>query len=490
MLINKIFYCHSTLYQLTTHQSQLTFNKGLNMSKNISWGGRFEKGPNDIVAQYTESISFDKALYKHDILGSQAHAAMLGQQKIITDEETQILIDGLDTILKEIESGQFVWKPELEDVHMNIESRLIDIVGDTGKKLHTGRSRNDQVGLTFRLYICERICCWQSLIIELIQTLVKRADEHKHDILPGYTHLQAAQPISLAQHLLAYAFMLKRDFLRMQDAEKRAFISPLGAAALAGTTYNLDPQFVCKKLNMHGTFDNSMDAVSDRDYVLEALFTASCTMMHLSRFCEEIIIWANPAFGFVQLPDEYSTGSSIMPQKKNPDVAELMRGKIGRVYGALTSLLTIMKGLPLAYNRDLQEDKEPFFDTDRTLSSSLMLMSGMLENITFCTDRMEKACKSGYLNATEMADYLVSKNIAFRQAHHYTGIMVALAEKDKLGLEDLPLQSLQAICPEVEQDVYAVLDYATSVRRRETHGGTGPKSVEKQIHTLNTWLKS
>jgi len=460
------------------------------MKKNILWGGRFEKGPNNVVSQYTESVSFDKVLYKHDILGSKAHAAMLGRQKIITKAEAQTLIDGLDTILAEIESGKFVWRIELEDVHMNIESRLIELTSNTGKKLHTGRSRNDQVGLSFRLFMSERMGQWQILIKDLIQTLIDLASEHKEHILPGHTHLQAAQPVSLAQHLLAYAFMLKRDFSRIQEAEKRVRISPLGAAALAGTTYNLDPKSVAAELGMYGIFDNSMDAVADRDHVLEALFAASCTMMHLSRFCEEIILWAHPAFAFVLLPDEYSTGSSIMPQKKNPDVAELMRGKVGRVYGALTNLLTVMKGLPLTYNRDLQEDKEPFFDVDKTLSTSLILMSGMLKKITFCTDRMYKACLNGYLNATEMADYLVNKNVPFRQAHRCTGMMVALAEQKEIGLEDLSLDILQSICPEVEQDVYNILDCTVSVERRETPGGTGPKAVQVQINNLKAWLKS
>lgn len=459
------------------------------MSKNVSWGGRFAKGPEAAVAAYTESVSFDRALYAHDIAGSQAHARMLARQNVLTDDEASTLVRGLDKVRDEIESGAFVWQEALEDVHMNIESRLTELVGDVGKKLHTGRSRNDQVGLAFRLFVSDRLRVWQDLTKDLIRVLARRAGEHQQDLLPGCTHMQPAQPVSLGQHLLAYAWMCKRDAARMHEAEQRARISPLGAAALAGTTYPLDPHFVAQQLGMYGVFDNSMDAVADRDFVLEALFSASCTMMHLSRLCEEIIIWANPAFGFVRLPDGYATGSSIMPQKKNPDVAELMRGKIGRVYGALTSMLTILKGLPLTYNRDLQEDKEPFLDADRTLSTSLQLMAGMVAELGFNTEKMRLACKAGFLNATEMADYLVGKGIPFREAHHHTGAMVALAEQSGRTLEDLPLSELQAICPCVGEDVYAVLDYAAAVRRRETHGGTGPESVKQQLQAIQAWLE-
>lgn len=460
------------------------------MTKNVSWGGRFAKGPEAAVAAYTESVSFDKALYAHDIAGSKAHATMLGRQGILTPAEAQSLIQGLDAVQLEIEAGSFEWKESLEDVHMNIESRLTEMVGDVGKKLHTGRSRNDQVGLAFRLFVSDRMRVWQDLARNLCAVLVEKASAHQHDILPGCTHLQPAQPVSLGHHLLAYAWMCKRDSARMHEAEQRTRISPLGAAALAGTTYPLDPAFVAHELGMYGVFDNSMDAVSDRDFVLEALFTASCTMMHLSRLCEEIIIWANPAFGFVRLPDGYATGSSIMPQKKNPDVAELMRGKIGRVYGSLTSMLTILKGLPLTYNRDLQEDKEPFLDADRTLSTSLLLMAGMVTELGFNTENMRKACKAGFLNATEMADYLVGKGIPFREAHHLTGAMVALAEKSSRTLEDIPLSELQTICPQVDADVYAVLDYNAAVNRRQTHGSTGPNSVAHQINSLKSWLEN
>ena len=458
------------------------------MKTNQSWGGRFAEGPKEAVARYTDSQTYDRALYAQEIRASRAHARMLGRQGVITPEEAQILADGLDRVRAEIESGGFVWKPELEDVHMNIEARLTELTGDVGKKLHTGRSRNDQVGLSFRLFVADRLDIWRQRAAALCAVLVKRAAEHQGDILPGCTHLQPAQPVSLAQHLLAYAWMFRRDALRLTDTLKRVRISPLGAAALAGTTYPLDPQSVADEVGFAEIYGNSMDAVSDRDFVLEALFDGSAAMMHLSRLCEEIILWANPAFGFVKLPDGYATGSSIMPQTKNPDVAELMRGKTGRVYGALTGLLTVMKGLPLAYNRDMQEDKEGFLDADRTVESSLRLMAGMLEELSFRTDRMREACKAGFLNATELADYLVGRGLPFREAHHVTGQAVAAAEREGKGLEDLTLPELQALEPRIDSDVYAVLDYAAAVRRRETPGGTGPRSVARQLEQLELWL--
>ena len=418
------------------------------MKTNQSWGGRFAEGPKEAVAQYTDSQSYDRALYAQDIRASQAHARMLGRQGVITPEEAQLLVEGLDRVREEIRSDSFIWKPELEDVHMNIEARLTEIMGNVGKKLHTGRSRNDQVGLSFRLFVADRLETWRQRAAALCAILVQRATEHAGDILPGCTHLQPAQPVSLAHHLLAYAWMFRRDAMRLGDCLDRVRISPLGAAALAGTTYPLDPQSVAKDVGFDGIYGNSMDAVSDRDFVLEALFGGSTIMMHLSRLCEEIILWANPAFGFVRLPDSYSTGSSIMPQKKNPDVAELMRGKTGRVYGSLMGMLTIMKGLPLAYNRDMQEDKEGFLDADRTVEASLRLMAGMMEEIAFRTDRMREACKAGFLNATELADYLVGKGLPFREAHHVTGQCVAAAEKQlpACHLHTVPLLHFRQPC--------------------------------------------
>ena len=451
------------------------------MSANKLWGGRFKGGTDGLVEEYTESVSFDQALYRQDIAGSMAHARMMARQGVISHEEADTLCQGLETVREEIESGSFAWKRDREDVHMNIESRLTELVGDVGKKLHTGRSRNDQVALDFRLFVSDRARVWRGLAVALVEVLADRARENAAVLMPGFTHMQPAQPVSLAQHLLAYAAMFRRDAERLADADRRIRVCPLGAAALAGTTYPFDPASVAAELDMFGVFANSMDAVSDRDFVLEALFAASLTMMHLSRLCEDIILWATPAFGFVRLPDAYSTGSSIMPQKKNPDVAELMRGKTGRVYGSLMGLLTTLKGLPMTYNRDLQEDKESFLDADRTVSLSLEVMAGMMAELAFVPERMRQALNRGFLNATELADYLVGKGIPFREAHHITGQAVAMAEEQGLTLEALPLKALQGLCPHIQEDVYTVLDFEQAVARRETSGGTGPNSFKRQL---------
>lgn len=452
------------------------------------WGGRFKERTSLAVEAYTESISFDSALYAQDIAGSKAHAHMLGAQGVISPEEADRLIEGLEQVKQEIEAGTFPWKRELEDVHMNIETRLTQIVGDVGKKLHTGRSRNDQVCLDFRLFVSDQLREWIRLVRALVRVFVRRAEENRQVLLPGCTHMQPAQPVSLAHHLLAYAWMLKRDAERMADCERRVRVSPLGAAALAGTTYALDPAMVAEELGMYGIFDNSMDAVADRDFALEALFCGSVCMGHLSRFCEEIIWWANPLFGYVTLSDSHSTGSSIMPQKKNPDVAEIMRGKTGRAYGNLVNLMTIMKGIPLTYNRDLQEDKIPFIDTDKTVRHSLSLMADMLDGITFRQERMRKALAAGFLNATELADYLVTKGMPFREAHHVSGRSVALAEAKGVGLEDLTLEELRSLSELIDEDVFIALDYDTAVARRNVPGGTGPESVARQLDTIRRWL--
>ena len=458
------------------------------------WGGRFKESTSKEVEAYTESISFDTKMYKQDIMGSKAHAKMLAEQGIITQEEANILCNGLDSVLAEIENGTLTWKQELEDVHMNIETRLTEIVGDVGKKLHTGRSRNDQCCLDLRLFTSDALREWSHLAKNLVAVFVHKAEENQGVLLPGCTHMQPAQPVSLAHHLLAYAWMFKRDIERIEQAEKRARISPLGAAALAGTTYNLNPQSVADTLEMYGVFKNSMDTVADRDYVLEAMFAGSVIMMHLSRFCEELIWWANPQFGFVQLSDAHSTGSSIMPQKKNPDVAEIMRGKTGRAYGNLMNLLTTLKGLPLTYNRDLQEDKIPFMDTDKTVQTSLSIMADMLMGIRFRVERMEKALKAGFLNATEFADYITTKGIPFRESHHITGRAVALAEDRGIGLEDLSLDDFNMLCKdyslEITDEVYVYLDYYTAVKRRNVSGGTGPISVKNQLDELKNWLEN
>lgn len=453
------------------------------------WGGRFKEATSAEVEEYTESVSFDSAMYRQDIAGSKAHARMMAARGVISREEADILVKGLDEVLNEIESGTFPWKMELEDVHMNIETRLTEIVGDTGKKLHTGRSRNDQSALDTRLFISDSIREWQHSLLSLISVLSDKAESHFGILLPGCTHLQPAQPVSLAHHLLAYAWMFKRDWERIRDAEKRVRVSPLGAAALAGTTYDFAPELPARELGMYGVFDNSMDAVADRDYVLEPLFAGATIMAHLSRLCEELVLWSNPMFGFVRLSDAHTTGSSIMPQKKNPDVAELMRGKTGRTYGNLMNMLTTLKGLPLTYNRDLQEDKVPFMDTDKTVRASLHIMAEMLKHAVFRPERMEQALKAGFLNATEMADYLVGKGIPFREAHHITGEAVALAEEKGIGLEDLDLGELRKLNGAFEKDVFAVLDYHTAVERRSSHGGTGPAPVQAQIDDIRSWLQ-
>jgi argininosuccinate lyase len=453
------------------------------------WGGRFEKSTSSLVEEFTQSLDYDRYLYAHDIAGSVAHAGMLASRGVLTSEEARKIISGLKQVKKEIETGEFTWSTELEDVHMNIEKRLTEIIGPAGQKLHTGRSRNDQVALDFRLFAAESLASLQIEVKGLIEALLLQARANQETIFPGYTHLQPAQPVSLGHHLLAYVQMFKRDFERAGDALGRTKVSPLGAAALAGTTYPLDPEMAAREMGFDNVFENSIDAVSDRDFAIESLFVFSMIMIHLSRLCEEIIIWSNPGFGFIVLPDAYSTGSSIMPQKKNPDVAELIRGKTGSVFGRLVSLLTTMKALPLAYNRDMQEDKGPFIEAHRTVTASLKVMSGMIREVVFSDQAMSSALKKGYLNATEMADYLTSKGIPFRQAHHVTGKAVAYAEKKGLGLEDLGLDELRGFSDEISQDIFEVLDYNNAVRRRNSPGGTGPESVARQIERLEAWLK-
>ena len=459
------------------------------MAKEKLWGGRFHEGTAASVEAYTQSISYDWALYKQDIAGSCAHARMLARQGVISAEEADQLVAGLAAVRAEIEDGTFQWKKELEDVHMNIESRLTELVGDVGKKLHTGRSRNDQVALDFRLFVSDRLREWQRLARELAAVYMARAEEHQDTILPGCTHLQPAQPVSLAHHLLAYAWMLRRDVQRMADCEKRTRISPLGAAALAGTTYPLDPASVARELDMYGTFDNSMDAVSDRDFVIEALFCASTAMMHLSRCCEEIILWSNPAFGFVKLPDAYATGSSIMPQKKNPDVAELVRGKTGRVYGSLITLLTAMKGLPLAYNKDMQEDKEPVFDAIDTVELCLPVFSAMIDTLTVNRANMRKAANGGFISATDCADYLAKKGMPFREAYGIVGKLVGHCVDTGHSLETLPLEEYKKVSEYFEEDVYDALSLETCVNGRKVYGGPAPEAVKVQIENIKHFIQ-
>ncbi|MFO7597284.1 MAG: argininosuccinate lyase [Desulfocurvibacter africanus] len=458
------------------------------MSDKKLWGGRFTGGTDALVEAYTESVSFDRHLWAEDIAGSKAHARMLARQGIIPAGDAQAIVAGLEAVQAEIERGEFAWRTDREDVHMNIEARLTEIIGDAGKRLHTGRSRNDQVALDFRLHVSRRLALWGELLARLVGVLCERAEEHADTLLPGHTHMQPAQPVSLGHHLLAYAQMLRRDHERITDCLVRVRVSPLGAAALAGTTYPLDPASVAEEVGFPATFRNSMDAVCDRDFAAEALFCGSLIMAHLSRLCEEIIIWANPAFGFVRLPDGYATGSSIMPQKKNPDVAEIMRGKTGRVYGGLIGLLTTLKGLPLTYNRDLQEDKEPFFDTDKTVRLSLDCMSGMLAEMAFVPEAMRAALGRGFLNATELADYLVGKGLPFREAHHVTGRAVAWCEKHGKRLEDLSLDELRGFSELIGEDVFQILAYESAVARRTIPGGTAPVRVREQLAEMLEWL--
>ena len=452
------------------------------------WAGRFQKETDALVNDFNSSISFDARMYREDITGSIAHAAMLGRQGIIKEHEAEKIIDGLKAILADIEAGQVEFSLENEDIHMNIETILTQRIGDTGKRLHTARSRNDQVAVDFRMYVRKEIQAIIGLILDLEKVLVRKAEANLDTVMPGYTHLQRAQPTTFAHAMMAYANMFKRDVTRLEDCLARMDECPLGAGALATSTYPVDRFQTAQALGFSKPTDNSLDSVSDRDFALEFLSACSILMMHLSRFSEEIILWCSWEFKFVELDDAYSTGSSIMPQKKNPDVAEIMRGKVGRVYGDLTAMLTILKGLPLTYNRDLQEDKEPFLDADRTLSTSLELMAGMMKALRFDEVRMARALTAGFLNATELADYLVTKGIPFREAHHITGSAVALAEGKNLSLEALPLDALQSLCDRIGPDVFDVLEYRAAVARRNAPGGTGPLSVARQLEKMKAWL--
>ena len=453
------------------------------------WAGRTAGVTDPVADDFNSSIRFDSRMYREDITGSMAHAAMLGAQHILPQADADAIIAALQGILDDLDSGALAFDPACEDIHMFVEQVLTARIGDLGKKLHTARSRNDQVALDLRMYLRSETSEIIALTKDVLAALVEQAGAHKGDILPGYTHLQRAQPITFGHHLMAYAMMLLRDIDRMQDAVRRMNVSPIGCCALAGTTYDTDRFFEAKQLGFDDVARNSLDGVSDRDFCVELLDAYAIEMMHLSRLSEELVLWSSWEFQFVQLSDSYTTGSSIMPQKKNPDMAELVRGKTGRGYGSRMGMLTIMKGLPMTYNRDLQEDKEGFLDADRTVDASLMLMAGMLEELTFRTDRMRAACARGFLNATELADYLVGKGLPFREAQHVTGHAVALAEKQGKGLEDLSLAELQQLDARIADDVYAVLDYAAAVRRRETPAGAGPRSVARQIEQLRSWLQ-
>ncbi len=446
------------------------------------WGGRFASGPAAIMEEINASIGFDKKLYKEDIKGSSAHAAMLAAQGIISAADYDEIEKGLKTILAEIESGKFVFSRKLEDIHMNIEARLAELIGPAAGRLHTARSRNDQVALDFRLWVREETDKTIQSIRHLIETLLGRADQEVETLMPGFTHLQVAQPITLGHHLMAYVEMFGRDLSRMHDARERMNESPLGAAALAGTSFPTDRFMTAKALGFREPTRNSIDSVSDRDFALEFLSATAICAIHLSRLAEEIVIWSTAQFNFIHLPDSFSTGSSIMPQKKNPDAAELVRAKTGRINGSLVALLTIMKGLPLAYSKDMQEDKEQVFDAAQSLELSLAAMAGMIGDLEVNRDVMKKAAGSGYSTATDLADWLVRKlGLPFREAHHITGHAVALAEKKKCNLSDLTLKDLKTVYPDITEDVFDVLSVEKSVQSRKSYGGTAPQEVRRQI---------
>ena len=442
--------------------------------------GRFQKDADKTALAYSSSIHYDWRLYPYDIAGSMAHAQMLAKQAIITEKEAEKIIKGLNSVGEEITQGIFQFKPELEDIHMNIEARLIELIGDVGKKLHTARSRNDQVALDIRLYTRDAVLHTIGHIVELQSTLVELASAHKGTIIPGYTHLQKAQPVLLAHHLLAYFEMLERDIARFYSCLERADVMPLGSGALAGVAYNIDRKYVAKKLGFENISQNSLDAVADRDFIIEFEADASLCMMHLSRLAEELVLWSSGEFDFIEIDDAYTTGSSIMPQKKNPDIAELARGKTGRVYGNLMGLLTTMKGLPLAYNRDMQEDKEGFFDTVDTLMSTLEVFAGMLKTVHIKTEKTTGAAQQGYLLATDLADYLVKKGLPFRTAHEATGKLVTYAIKKTKSLKDLSLKEYRRFSPAFDNDVYEIT-LESSVTARNNTGGTAYKQVAKQI---------
>ena len=458
-------------------------------TKNTSWSGRFNEPVAELVKKYTASIGFDYRLAAFDIQGSIAHAQMLGAQKIISADDVKAIEQGLAEIAHEIEAGQFEWLLDLEDVHLNIEKRLTDKIGDAGKRLHTGRSRNDQVATDVRLWL--RASADQVIVAlkKLQLSLLDLAEAHFDTVMPGFTHLQVAQPVTLGHHLMAYVEMLSRDAQRISDCRRRINRLPLGAAALAGTSFPIDRELVAKKLGFDGVCENSLDAVSDRDFAIEFTFAASLVMTHLSRLSEELILWSSPRFAFIDIADRFCTGSSIMPQKKNPDVPELVRGKTGRVYGHLTALLTLMKGQPLAYNKDNQEDKEPLFDTVDTLLVTLEIYADMMRGITVNKDNMRQAASEGFATATDLADYLVKKGMPFRDAHEVVALAVRFAVDKKVDLSDLPLATLQQFSSSIADDVYGVLTLEGSLNSRNHIGGTAPVQVKAAIARMRATLK-
>lgn len=453
------------------------------------WSGRFTEKTANIVEKYTESISFDQRLWKHDIEGSIAHAKMLAKQGIIPKKDADKIIKGLKEIYREIEDGRFQFREELEDIHMNIESALIEKSGDIGGRLHTARSRNDQVALDIRLYLRAEVKEIISLLRNLATALTGMAEKHLDVIMPGYTHLQRAQPVLLSHHLMAYAQMFDRDRARFEDSFKRINVLPLGSCALAGTTLPIDRHYAAELLGFDSVSENSMDSVSDRDFLLEFLSCSSIFIMHISRLAEELILWSSEEFSFIELPDAFTTGSSIMPQKKNPDVAELMRGKTGRVYGSLISLLTTMKGIPLTYNRDMQEDKEPVFDTVDTVKLILNILIQMLSKIKFNEKRLKDTANAAYSTATDIAEYLVRKGIPFRTAHEITGRIIRRCIDKGKGLSDLSISEYKSFSDIIESDIYNFISIEESVNAKKSYGGTAPEMVKEQIKRFKKRLK-
>ncbi len=453
------------------------------------WGGRFSETTAASVEAFTESISYDHRLYRHDIMGSKAHARMLAQQGLITEEERDAILGGLSEIQAEIEAGTFEFKPELEDIHMNIEQALTDRIGAAGAKLHTARSRNDQISLDLRLYLRDEAAGLDRLLRAVQRGFITLARTYLGSVMPGYTHMQRAQPVLLSHHLLAYYEMFSRDRSRLKDCARRMNLSPLGAAAMAGTGLPIDRESVAEELHFDGVTANSMDSSGDRDFALEFLFALNLIQLHLSRLAEELVLWSSKEFSFVGIGDRYCTGSSIMPQKKNPDIPELIRGKTGRVTGALVSLLMTMKGLPLTYNRDLQEDKEPVFDALDTVKAGLSITAELLHNTTFNTDRLQQATRGGFMTATDLADYLVKKNIPFRKAHGIVGGVVAHCQKRDIELTDLSLVELQKFSPTIEEDIFDVLSVEGSVNSRISTGGTALIQVERALEIAEQQLE-
>ncbi|HNW87993.1 MAG TPA: argininosuccinate lyase [Candidatus Limiplasma sp.] len=454
------------------------------------WAGRFEKPTSALLDDFQSSIPFDQRLLRCDLMGSVAHATMLGEQGIISAEDSAAIVDGLRAILADLEAGKLTVDMGAEDVHMFAEAELTARIGEAGKRLHTGRSRNDQVALDVRMYAKEACLHLDDLLRRLLETILTLAAQHTHTLMAGYTHLQKAQPVTLGFHLMAYFQMFKRDVKRFRLAYDEADVMPLGSGALAGTTYPLNRERVAELLDFSDVTDNAMDGVSDRDFLLSFLSAASICMMHLSRFCEELILWSTNEFGTATMDDAFATGSSIMPQKKNPDACELTRGKTGRVYGDLMTLLTVMKGLPLAYNKDMQEDKEAFFDAYDTLCKCLPTFTEMLATTAFNAGVMEKSAALGFTNATDLADYLVGKGLAFRDAHHVSGVLVAQCVREHRELGDLSLQELRAVSPIFENDVYDAISLTACVERRKLRGGPAPEAVEDSIRKARAWMET